>query len=156
MGLPQTVGTMRQIDATARLLTRLAISVSKSSEKITKTSEAFVDLGFRFQTFLISWRHECCRHYLEGHGDLVSRVVIGVTGVIIWLMGVINLLSKSPCPSKYSAGKDEAAQTFPARISGAAASVANSALALGGSAWCDSRAQCSIVGRMCLAHLETL
>ena len=30
--------------------------------------------------------------YLEGHGDLVSRLVMGITGVIIWLMGVMKLL----------------------------------------------------------------
>ena len=33
---------------------------------------------------------------LEGHGDLVSRLVMGIIGVIIWLIGVINLLTKSP------------------------------------------------------------
>ena len=34
--------------------------------------------------------------YLEGHGDLVSRLIMGITGVIIWLIGVIDLLTKSP------------------------------------------------------------
>ena len=28
--------------------------------------------------------------YLEGHGDLESRLVIGITGVITWLIGVIS------------------------------------------------------------------
>ena len=34
--------------------------------------------------------------YLEGHGDLVSRLNMGIIGVIIWPIGVINLLTKSP------------------------------------------------------------
>ena len=29
-------------------------------------------------------------------GDLVSRLIMGIIGVIIWLTGVINLLTKSP------------------------------------------------------------
>ena len=39
--------------------------------------------------------------YLEAHEDLVSRLVMGIIGVIIWVMGVIDLLTKSPdSPSK--------------------------------------------------------
>ena len=34
--------------------------------------------------------------YLEGQGDLVSRLITGTTGVIIWLIGDINLLTKYP------------------------------------------------------------
>ena len=34
--------------------------------------------------------------YLEGQGDLVSRLIRGITGVTIWVIGVINLLTKSP------------------------------------------------------------
>ena len=34
--------------------------------------------------------------YLEGHEDLVSRLMVGIIGVIIWLIGVIDLLTKSP------------------------------------------------------------
>ena len=34
--------------------------------------------------------------YLEGHGDLVSRLIRGITRVTIWVIGVINLLTKSP------------------------------------------------------------
>ena len=34
--------------------------------------------------------------YLEGQGDLVSRLIMGISKVIIWAMGVINLLTKSP------------------------------------------------------------
>ena len=34
--------------------------------------------------------------HLEGQGDLVSRLITGVTGVIIWLMAVIDLLTKYP------------------------------------------------------------
>ena len=33
--------------------------------------------------------------YLEGRGDLVSRLRIGVSWVIIWIVGVINLLTES-------------------------------------------------------------
>ena len=36
------------------------------------------------------------RVYLEGHGDFVSRLITDISGVVIWLMGVINLLTKSP------------------------------------------------------------
>ena len=36
--------------------------------------------------------------YLEGPGDLVSRLIRGITGVTIWVIGVINLLMKSPDP----------------------------------------------------------
>ena len=36
------------------------------------------------------------RTYLEGHGDLVSRLIMEIIGVIIWLIGVINRLTKSP------------------------------------------------------------
>ena len=39
---------------------------------------------------------------MEGHGDLVSTLIKGIIGVIIWLIGVIDLLIKSPLPSKYS------------------------------------------------------
>ena len=34
--------------------------------------------------------------YLEGQGDLVSRLIMGIIGVIIWLLGVINPFTKSP------------------------------------------------------------
>ena len=33
---------------------------------------------------------------LEGQGDLVSRLIRGITMVTIWVTGVTNLLSKSP------------------------------------------------------------
>ena len=36
------------------------------------------------------------RAFLEGHWDLVSRVIMGIIGVTIWVIGVINLLTKSP------------------------------------------------------------
>ena len=31
--------------------------------------------------------------YLEGHGDLVSRLIMGIIGVFIWLIGVIELVT---------------------------------------------------------------
>ena len=34
--------------------------------------------------------------YLGGQGDLVSRLIMGINGVTIWVIGVINLLTKSP------------------------------------------------------------
>ena len=48
----------------------------------------------------------CCRRianaitlipkpYLEGQGDVGSRLITGIFGLIIWLIGVINLLPKS-------------------------------------------------------------
>ena len=33
--------------------------------------------------------------YLEGQGDLVSRLRMGIVGVPIWLIGVISILTKS-------------------------------------------------------------
>ena len=38
----------------------------------------------------------CRSYYLEGQGDLVSRFMMGIPGVLIWLIQVINLLAKSP------------------------------------------------------------
>ena len=34
--------------------------------------------------------------YLEGQGDLVSRLIVGIIRDTIWVIGVINLLTKSP------------------------------------------------------------
>ena len=35
--------------------------------------------------------------YLEGQGDLVSRLIMGIIGVtILWVIGIIILLTKSP------------------------------------------------------------
>ena len=36
--------------------------------------------------------------YLEGQGDLVSRLIMGIMRVTIWVTGVINILTKSPDP----------------------------------------------------------
>ena len=33
--------------------------------------------------------------YLEGQGDLVSRLIVGICRVAIWLIGIINLLTRS-------------------------------------------------------------
>ena len=43
----------------------------------------------------------CTNGYLEGRGDLVSRLIRGITGVTKWVIGVIRLLTKSSWPSKY-------------------------------------------------------
>ena len=34
--------------------------------------------------------------HLEGQGDLVSRLIMGIIRVTIWVIGVIKLLTKSP------------------------------------------------------------
>ena len=34
--------------------------------------------------------------YLEGYGDLVSGGIMGINGLTIWVIGAINLLTKSP------------------------------------------------------------
>ena len=33
---------------------------------------------------------------VQGQGDLVSGLIMGITRVTIWVIGVINLLTKSP------------------------------------------------------------
>ena len=38
------------------------------------------------------------RCYLAGQGDLVSRLIIGITRVTIWFIGVSNLLTKLLSP----------------------------------------------------------
>ena len=38
--------------------------------------------------------------YLEGQGDLISRLIMRIFRVTIWIIGVISLLTKSPRPSK--------------------------------------------------------
>ena len=35
-------------------------------------------------------------NYLEGQGDLVSGLIMGIIGVIIWLIGIINPFTTSP------------------------------------------------------------
>ena len=34
--------------------------------------------------------------YLGGQGDLVSRLIMGIHGLTIWVIGDTNLLTKSP------------------------------------------------------------
>ena len=34
--------------------------------------------------------------YLEGQGDLVTRLIMRIIGVSIWVIRVINLLTRSP------------------------------------------------------------
>ena len=36
------------------------------------------------------------RVHLEGQGDLVSRLIMGTSRFTIWVIEVINLLTKSP------------------------------------------------------------
>ena len=35
-------------------------------------------------------------YYLEGHGDIVGRLMIGIIGILTWLIGVIKQLTESP------------------------------------------------------------
>ena len=37
---------------------------------------------------------------MEGRADLVTRLIVGIIGVTIWIIGAINLLTKSPCPPR--------------------------------------------------------
>ena len=37
----------------------------------------------------------CIEPYLEGQGDLVSRLIMGMIGVSKWLIGVISILTRS-------------------------------------------------------------
>ena len=48
------------------------------------------------RSFLVVGSHTS--DYLGGHGDLVSRLIIRGTRVTIWVIEVINLLTKSPDP----------------------------------------------------------
>ena len=41
------------------------------------------------------WGFRICT-YLEGHGDLINGLIMGIIGDIISFIGVINLLTKSP------------------------------------------------------------
>ena len=34
--------------------------------------------------------------YLEGQGDLVSRLLVGISRAAMWVIGGMNLLTKSP------------------------------------------------------------
>ena len=44
----------------------------------------------------VSTGYRRIRAYLEGHGDLVTGLIMGIIGFIIWLIGVISILTKSP------------------------------------------------------------
>ena len=46
-------------------------------------------LGLEFAGFW-AWVHS------EGHGDLVSRLIVRIASATIWVIGVMNLLTKSP------------------------------------------------------------
>ena len=34
--------------------------------------------------------------YLEGHGDLISRSITRITRVTVWVIGAIDVVTKSP------------------------------------------------------------
>ena len=39
--------------------------------------------------------------FLQGPGDFASRSIMEIIGLIVWLTGVINLLTNPPDPSSY-------------------------------------------------------
>ena len=49
----------------------------------------------RLQGTLNSKTTAARRMYLEGHGDLVTGLIMGITGVIIWRIGAVSILTKS-------------------------------------------------------------
>ena len=51
---------------------------------------------------LLSAGTEISKHILEGQGDLVSRLIIGISGVTVWLIGFISILGRSPGPPSSS------------------------------------------------------
>ena len=63
--------------ATLCFLSMLETSVLCSKDLVCNAAAARISGSFRSV-------------YLEGHGDLVSGLIIGIVGVIIWLIGVIN------------------------------------------------------------------
>ena len=65
-------------------------SFSASADMRPRTSDLRQFLGFRVSNGYhngTTW---------GGQGDLVSRLIMGITGVIIWVLGSINLLTKFP------------------------------------------------------------
>ena len=59
--------------------------------------------------YTISWGAQIQDEmHLEGYGDLVNRSKMGITGVSIWLIGVINLLTESHHPPSSSVILSEA------------------------------------------------
>ena len=50
-------------------------------------------LGFRVSNW---WHDDMTIRYLGGQGDLVSRLVMGIDGLTIWVIGKNDLLTKSP------------------------------------------------------------
>ena len=50
---------------------------------------------------LLACTKDAWQECLEGHADSASRLIKGIIGVILWFVGVIRILTRSPCPSKY-------------------------------------------------------
>ena len=48
--------------------------------------------------FDMPWCFRGSQGYLEGHGDLVSRLIMGMIGVTAWV--ILNLLSPQEPPSR--------------------------------------------------------
>ena len=61
---------------------------------ILRKGRGFIDLGSGLGKAQRAVKNAS---YSEGQGDLVSRLMIGITRVTIWVIRVINLLTKSPC-----------------------------------------------------------
>ena len=60
-------------------------------------AESPPSLKLEFLRLPPSWRETTLAVlYLEGQGDLVSRLIMAIIGLIMWVIGVTNLLTKSP------------------------------------------------------------
>ena len=61
------------------------------------TTAGLADRAYAHGSSLLNTPRLCTTDlYLEGQGDLVSRLIMGINRVTIWVTGVINLLTKSP------------------------------------------------------------
>ena len=56
---------------------------------------------------LVYSSHGGFRVYLEGQGDLVSRLITPITRMVNLLIPIIHPLTKSLWPSKYSSGNQQ-------------------------------------------------
>ena len=67
---------------------RLVHTMKAGSEEIFHKPICLQQMGIEFPKY-----PERC--YLQDHGDLVSALMLGIIGVITWLIGVMNLPTKS-------------------------------------------------------------
>ena len=53
-------------------------------------------MDFSRRRFKLDLNFGECGFYLEGQGDLISRLIRGINRVTMWVIGFINLLPKPP------------------------------------------------------------